>query len=193
MDEWKEIIGDYPSIEGLPPKELVFNAFSFFKPLDTKVVIIGQDPYHKKGVANGLSFSVNKDIKIPPSLRNIFKELKDDIGVDKDHGDLTDWAKQGVLLLNAALTVAEGKPNSHKDIWYPVTDNIIKNLSDIHPKLVFILWGKFAQKKILLINKKHIIIEGGHPSPLNRHLKTNFLGMKFFSQTNKHLDTPIKW
>lgn len=193
MEHWKDLLGELPIIEGLPPKEEVFNSFIYFKPLDTKVVIIGQDPYHKKGVANGLAFSVNPDVKIPPSLKNIFKELKSDLDIDKDNGDLTDWAKQGILLLNCALTVEEGKPNSHKDRWYSVTDNLISNLSKLHPKLVFILWGNFAQKKKTLIEKKHIIIEGGHPSPLNRHLKSNFLGMKFFSKTNQYLDKPIKW
>ena len=193
MEYWKDIIGEIPIIEGLPPKEEVFNAFKFFEPLETKVVIIGQDPYHKRGVANGLSFSVNKNIKIPPSLKNIFKELKNDLDIDKEHGDLTDWAKQGVLLLNTALTVDEGKPNSHKKRWVDVTNRIIKNLCEIHPKLVFVLWGQFAIGKIPLINHKHIVITGGHPSPLNRHLKENFLGMNFFSEINKHLTYPIKW
>ena len=188
--------------EIFPPKEQVLNAFSLFKPNKLKVVIIGQDPYHKKGQANGFSFSVNKDINIPPSLKNIFKELKEDIGCElPEHGDLTKWAEQGVLLLNSTLTVYDGMPNSHRKLWEPITDTLIKRISAKIPNLVFILWGKNAiNKKKVITNlelNNHLIIEGGHPSPLNRHLRKNFYGQKFFSKANKYLieneKEPIEW
>ena len=188
MDEWKEIIGDYPSIEGLPPKELVFNAFSFFKPLDTKVVIIGQDPYHKKGVANGLSFSVNKDIKIPPSLRNIIQEVNDNVGKMTSNIDLISWAQQGVLLLNSSLTVEHGKPGSHMKYWEDFTDNIINQLSTQNSDLIFCLWGKYAQKKKKFINSEndHLILTAAHPSPLSAN-RGGWFGCNHFNIINDHL------
>lgn len=188
--------------EIFPPKEQVLNAFSLFEPDNLKVIIIGQDPYHKTGQANGFSFSVNKEINIPPSLKNIFKELKEDIGCElPEHGDLTKWANQGVLLLNSTLTVYEAMPNSHRKLWEPITDTIIKRISAKIPNLVFILWGQNAiNKKKVITNvelNNHLILEGGHPSPLNRHLKKNFYGQKFFSRANKYLiqneKEPIEW
>ena len=169
--------------EIFPPKEQVLNAFSLFEPDKLKVIIIGQDPYHKTGQANGFSFSVNKDINIPPSLKNIFKELKEDIGCElPEHGDLTKWAEQGVLLLNSTLTVYEGIPNSHRKLWEPITNTLIKRISAKIPNLVFILWGKNAiNKKKVITNlelNNHLIIEGGHPSPLNR--KNDFIGNNHF-------------
>ena len=186
-----------------PPHKQIFNAFNLFEPKDLKVIIIGQDPYHNPNQANGLSFSVNKDIRIPPSLKNIFKELKDDIGISiPEQGDLTDWAKQGVLLLNNVLTVYRNSPNddTHK-IWMDVTNTLIKRISAKIPNIVFILWGNNAQKNKKYISNvelnNHLILEGGHPSPLNRNIKKNFFGKKFFSNTNKYLiensKEPIEW
>lgn len=182
----------------LPPEPLVFNAFNFFDFQDLKVVIIGQDPYHKKGQAMGLSFSVPDDVKVPPSLKNIFKELGNDLSIDVSNrtGNLISWAGQGVLLLNSALTVLESKPNKYQKEWNPFTNWMIKYISDNHDNLIFILWGNDAKAKTEFIDeKKHYILEGGHPSPLNR--KGNFLGEKYFSKTNqllvKHHRQPINW
>ncbi|MBP9689895.1 MAG: uracil-DNA glycosylase, partial [Bacteroidia bacterium] len=164
-----------------------------------KVVIVGQDPYHGDGQANGLSFSVAKGQKIPPSLRNIFKELKQDIPEFEipQHGDLSKWAKQGVLLLNATLTVEKDRAGSHqKKGWEVFTDEVIKLLSTQKSNLVFILWGKFAQSKAALINdSKHLILKAAHPSPLSVH--NGFWECKHFSKTNQYLalhNLPIiKW
>jgi uracil-DNA glycosylase len=185
-----------------PPKNQIFNAFSFFEPKQLKVVIIGQDPYHKEGQANGLSFSVNKSISIPPSLKNIYKELKNDIGCEiPDNGDLTKWAEQGVLLLNSVLTVYEAMPNdkTHRIIWEPITEKLIERISEMIPNIVFILWGQNAIKKRKVIKNQegHLILEGGHPSPLNRHIKKNFFNQRFFSKANQYLiengKDPIDW
>ena len=185
-----------------PPKNQILNAFSLFEPEKLRVIIIGQDPYHKEGQGNGFSFSVNKNIAIPPSLRNIFKELNKDLNCElPDNGDLTKWAEQGVLLLNTVLTVYEGMPNdkTHRKIWEPITDRLIERISEKIPNLVFILWGNNAikKKKVIKNQETHLILEGGHPSPLNRHLKKNFFNQRFFSKTNQYLiengKEPIDW
>lgn len=171
-----------------PPLTDVFKAFDKCSFENTKVVILGQDPYHGAGQANGLSFSVSKGIKIPPSLRNIFKELKDDVGVEyPGHGDLSSWAEQGVLLLNATLTVEEGKPGSHQKMgWEDFTDSVIEGISKHKKNVVFILWGAFAQQKEELINaERHCIIKSPHPSPFSA--RKGFFGSKPFSKTNAYL------
>lgn len=171
-----------------PPLTEVFNAFEKCSFENTKVVILGQDPYHGKGQANGLSFSVAKNMKIPPSLRNIFKELKEDVGVEyPGHGDLASWAEQGVLLLNATLTVEEGKPGSHQKMgWEDFTDAVIQGISKNKSHVVFMLWGAFAQQKEGLINtEKHCIIKSPHPSPFSA--RRGFFGSKPFSKTNTYL------
>lgn len=183
-------------VEIFPPPELIFNAFNHFDFNKTKVVIIGQDVYIRKGEAMGLSFSVPDGIKMPPSLRNIFKELKNDLGIVSKSTDLTRWAKQGVLLLNSALTVREGKSGSHIKQWEKYTDYLIKYISDnSNNKLIFILWGKYAKNKKEFIDKRHYILEGGHPSPLNR--LGDFAGGKYFSKTNNILkemgEKEINW
>ena len=155
-----------------PPGPLIFNAFHLTHLENLRVVILGQDPYHGFGQAHGLCFSVQKGIKLPPSLQNIYKELKDDLGVEKDFddGNLEDWARQGVFLLNTTLTVCEGQAMSHKDIgWEKYTDQVIQVISDIKEKVVFVLWGSHAQSKLPLIDKRHIIIKSPHPSPLSAH------------------------
>lgn len=177
----------------------IFNAFNK-TPFDkVKVVILGQDPYHGIGQAHGLSFSVLPGVKIPPSLQNIFKEIKADIGVENspNFGDLTHWAEQGILLLNAALTVRNGEPMSHAKIgWAQFTDAVIKTISDKKENVIFLLWGKFAQDKQVLINTdSHYILKAAHPSPLSAH--NGFFGCKHFSKTNeilvKHGENPIDW
>jgi len=181
-----------------PPGSLIFNAFNT-TPFDkVKVVILGQDPYHGPGQAHGLCFSVQNGVQPPPSLINIFKELQDDIGIDPPaHGNLTHWAQQGVFLLNASLTVRAGEPMSHSKIgWAQFTDTVIKTISDKKEHVVFLLWGKFAQeKKILIDETKHLILKAAHPSPLSAH--NGFLGCKHFSRTNEYLVKngidPIDW
>ncbi|MBF7071988.1 uracil-DNA glycosylase [Glaciecola sp. MH2013] len=172
-----------------PPQEDIFAAFELSTPENTKVVVLGQDPYHGPNQAHGLSFSVRKGNKIPPSLRNIYKELASDIPSFSvpEHGDLTNWAEQGVLLLNSVLTVEQGQAHSHKNIgWHKFTDDIIYALSEQFSDLVFILWGGPAQKKEKLINAdKHFILKGVHPSPLSAH--RGFFGCKHFSRTNEYL------
>jgi len=180
------------------PKEIdVFKAFELASLDKLKVVIIGQDPYHKVNKAHGLSFSVNTGIKTPPSLVNIYKELQTDLNIPMaNHGNLTDWAKQGVLLLNATLTVREGQPGSHQHQgWEIFTDAVITYISENKEGIVFLLWGNFAKSKKNLINaSKHLILEAAHPSPLAR---SAFFGCKHFSQTNAYLiaksKTPIDW
>ncbi|MEZ5035462.1 MAG: uracil-DNA glycosylase [Chitinophagaceae bacterium] len=181
-----------------PPGSQIFNAFDT-TPFDkVKVVILGQDPYHGPGQANGLCFSVKKNIRIPPSLINIFKELKDDIGLSiPSHGDLTHWAQQGVFLLNASLTVRAGEPMSHAQIgWAQFTDAVIRTISMQKENIVFLLWGRFAQNKITLIDTtKHFVLQAAHPSPLSAH--NGFLGCRHFSKTNEYLVghkiEPIDW
>jgi uracil-DNA glycosylase len=181
-----------------PPGSLIFNAFNQTTFEDVRVVILGQDPYHGPHQAHGLSFSVQKGIKLPPSLVNIFKELKNDIGMEiPTNGDLTSWAQQGVLLLNAALTVRDGEPFSHAKIgWSKFTDAVIEKISDEKENIIFILWGKFAQEKKSLINQNaHFILQAAHPSPLSAH--NGFWDCKHFSKTNEILvklkQTPINW
>lgn len=171
-----------------PPYEEIFKALTLTPFEKIKVVILGQDPYHGEGEANGLAFSVNKGIKLPPSLRNIFKELKDDVGVDTpNHGDLSSWAKQGVLLLNSILTVEKDKPASHRNIgWEEYTDSIIKEISNKKEHTVFILWGNYAQSKEYLIDtNRHLVIKSTHPSPFSA--RKGFFGSKPFSRTNEYL------
>lgn len=171
-----------------PVKDEIFKAFELSDFDDTKVVILGQDPYYNYGQAEGLSFSVKPGVKLPPSLKNIYKELEDDIGIKNfNNGSLVSWAKQGILLLNASLTVEEKKPNSHSKIgWQIFTDKIISILNAREEPLVFILWGNFARsKKILITNPDHLIIESAHPSPLSA--RRGFFGSKPFSRTNTFL------
>lgn len=179
-----------------PPSDQIFSAFDL-TPFDkVKVVIIGQDPYHGEAQAHGLSFSVNKGIAIPPSLRNIYKELVSDIGIQMPtHGYLKHWAEQGVLLLNATLTVRANEAGSHqKKGWETFTDEVIKQLNAQRNDLVFLLWGNFARSKKSLINR-HKILEAAHPSPLSAH--NGFFNCKHFSQTNAFLVekglSPIDW
>jgi len=171
-----------------PPKDDIFNAFNHTPFEQVKVVILGQDPYHGPGQAHGLSFSVKPGVKHPPSLRNMLKELKEDIGceIPKD-GTLTKWADQGVLMLNTVLTVREGEANSHKGKgWESFTDEVIRKLSEREKPMVFVLWGKPAQKKKVLIDtKRHEVIESVHPSPLSA--KRGFFGSRPYSAINNKL------
>ena len=181
-----------------PPKEYIFNALKLTPYKEVKVVIVGQDPYHGEGEAHGLSFSVQKGIKVPPSLKNIYKELNDDLGIQNSvDGDLTKWAKQGVLLLNAVLTVEKDSPASHKGLgWEPLTDYIIRKINSKETPIVFILWGNFAKsKRNLITNPKHLVLESAHPSPFSANY--GFFGSKPFSKTNNFLQKnnfqPIDW
>ena len=181
-----------------PENDLIFNAFNLTRPSNIKVVILGQDPYHGKGQAHGLSFSVPNGVKIPPSLRNIFKELQSDLNHSiPTNGNLDSWAKQGVLLLNTTLTVREKRAGSHQKLgWELFTNRIIKKISDEKEGIIFLLWGAFAQKKSEMINpKKHYILTTTHPSPFSAY--KGFLGCKHFSKTNKILldnnQKPINW
>ena len=171
-----------------PHPKNIFRALNLTPPSKVKVIIIGQDPYHGYAQANGLAFSVDNGVRLPPSLQNIFKELSDDLGhpIPK-YGNLKKWSDQGVLLLNSSLTVELNKPNSHKDIgWEIFTDQIIKKISDISGK-VFILWGAYAQKKEAIINsKKNLILKSPHPSPLSAY--KGFFGCKHFSRANAYLN-----
>ena len=177
----------------------IFNALKYTDYEDVKVVILGQDPYHGVGQANGLSFSVKKGIVVPPSLKNIYKEIQDDLGIqlDLEDGDLSYLAHQGVLLLNASLTVEKSKPNSHSKIgWQTLTDAIIEKLNDKKNPIVYLLWGKNAQlKEKLITNKSHLILKCPHPSPFSVH--SGFFGCKHFSKTNDFLEkngmTKINW
>lgn len=175
-----------------PPKNLIFSAFNLTSFNAIKVVIIGQDPYHKKGQANGLSFSVNDEIKIPPSLKNVFKEMKNDIPNFEipQTGTLKNWAKNGIFLLNAILTVEEAKPSSHKHFgWELFTDSVIKLISDNKQNVVFLLWGNYAiNKKHLIDTTKHLALEAAHPSPLARG---KFFGCKHFSKANAYLKEEV--
>ena len=189
---------EYATKTIFPPKNYIFNALKLTSYKDVKVVIVGQDPYHGVNEAHGLSFSVQKGVKVPPSLKNIYKELYDDLGVKPcDNGDLTRWAKQGVLLLNSVLTAEKDKPASHKNLgWERLTDYIIKLLDNKEDPVVFILWGNFAKSKSSLItNPKHLVITSPHPSPFSA--RYGFFGSKPFSKTNdflikNHLK-PINW
>ena len=179
-----------------PPQDKVFAALQKTSLENVRVVILGQDPYHGPNQAQGLSFSVPDDLPAPPSLQNILKELEDDIG-HRAHHDLTTWAEQGVLLLNACLTVPAGNANGHAGlIWEPFTDAIIRLVNDLDRPVVFILWGGYARKKKALItNGQHLVIESAHPSPLSSY--RGFFGSRPFSKTNafltKHQEAPIDW
>ena len=214
-NEWDELLKDefekdyYLSLRSFLAKEYkeqriypdmydIFNALRYTSYNDVKAVILGQDPYHGFGQAHGLCFSVKKGVKKPPSLVNIFKEIASDIGVSEpNHGELTDWAKQGVLLLNTTLTVREGCPNSHKGKgWEIFTDKVIELLNQREKPIVFILWGSNARsKKAIITNPIHKILETVHPSPLSAY--GGFFGCKHFSQTNEFLRknglTEINW
>ena len=178
----------YKEREIFPPKSRILRALSLTDYDDVRVVILGQDPYHGVGEANGLAFAVSDGVKLPPSLRNIYKELYNDLGIEPASvGNLECWAKEGVLLLNAVLTVEKDKPASHKALgWENFTDAIIKSLNDKDTPVVFILWGNFARsKKNLITNPKHYIIESTHPSPFSANY--GFFGSKPFSKTNEFL------
>jgi len=204
-DSWKELLREefnkeyfsdlakfvkeeYKTKTIFPPGKEIFSAFDYCDLDNLKVVIIGQDPYHGYGQANGLCFSVKEGVKIPPSLRNIFKELNAEYGnYNPQSGDLTHWAKQGVLMINATLTVVEKQPGSHqKKGWETFTDSVIKLISENKNDVVFVLWGAFAQKKSILIDsKKHHILQSAHPSPFSAH--RGFLGNNHFKMINEFL------
>lgn len=193
----KEVICLKDGFVIFPPQELVFRCFEFFPLKKTRVVILGQDPYINDNEAMGLCFSVPNDCKMPPSLRNIYKEIESDLEVSMDYTkkDLTKWAEQDILLLNTALTVIKKNSNIHSKLWEAYTDNIIKYISDNGPDgIVFILWGRNAQNKKKFIDEtKHKIIEGVHPSPLSA--SRGFFGSKPFSRTNEFLEkgNEINW
>ncbi len=201
MDELKAFLVEEKKADKIiyPPNHLIFNALNT-TPLDrVKVVILGQDPYHGPNQAHGLSFSVQKGVALPPSLRNIFHELHADLGVERPkHGDLTHWAEQGVLLLNAVLTVEAGQPTSHqKRGWEEFTDHVIDVLNEQREHIVFILWGAYAQRKGQRINQdKHLVLKAAHPSPLAAN-RGGFFGCKVFSKSNNYLKQhgiePIDW
>lgn len=213
---WKEVLGaefnkqyfvdltklvreEYLHYQCFPPGKLIFNAFNLCPFNDVKVVIIGQDPYHEPRQAMGLSFSVPDGVMMPPSLINIFKEIEADLGTPMPHnGDLTRWAEQGVLLLNATLTVRAHQANSHQRLgWQQFTDAAIKALSDRRDHLVFMLWGGYARSKRVLIDRnKHLVLESVHPSPLSAN-RGGWFGNHHFSRCNDYLkangEEPIKW
>ena len=188
----------YLSSSVFPPQELIFSALQLCSFENVRVVILGQDPYHGTGQAHGLSFSVPDGVKIPPSLKNIYKEIATDIGKKiPASGNLEHWAKQGVLLLNSTLTVEAGKPASHQGLgWETFTDAIIKKISDEKEHVVFLLWGNFARaKKSLIASDKHLVLEAPHPSPFSAY--TGFFECRHFSKTNTYLEqhgvSPILW
>ena len=188
---------EYKTKTVFPEYENIFDALRFTDYDEVKVVILGQDPYHGLGEAHGLSFSVREGIKMPPSLLNIFKELYSDLGIKRTKSDLTDWAKEGVLLLNSIMTVVKDTPLSHKNKgWEIFTDTVISKLNDREEPVIFLLWGSFARsKKELITNKQHKIIESVHPSPLSA--SRGFFGSKPFSKINNYLKNmnkeEIKW
>jgi uracil-DNA glycosylase len=194
---WKKVKEKYRQEKTFPPKKQIFRALELTAFENIKVVIIGQDPYHNDFQANGLCFSVSENVATPPSLKNIFTELKDDLGIERSKKELNDWAEQGVLLLNATLTVKAHEPNSHKDLgWEQFTNFIIKEISGKKENVVFVLWGAFAQKKEELINSsQHFVIKSAHPSPFSVY--RGFYGSKPFSQINDYLKSknlkPISW
>ncbi|WP_442865165.1 uracil-DNA glycosylase [Acinetobacter sp. HY1485] len=201
MDNLRQFLREQKQAQKVvyPPNQLIFNAFNTTPLPQVKVVILGQDPYHGPNQAQGLSFSVNRGVAIPPSLRNIYHELHSDIGVAiPRHGDLTQWAQQGVLLLNSVLTVEAAQPTSHqKQGWEIFTDHVIDVLNEQRENIVFILWGAYAQRKGQRINRdKHLVLTAAHPSPLAAN-RGGFFGCKVFSKTNhylqKHGIEPINW
>ncbi len=188
---------EYAAHPVYPPLPDLFTAFRLCPPQRARVLILGQDPYHKAGQAHGLSFSVRQGVPVPPSLRNVFKELRDDLGVTPPaHGDLTGWAEHGVLLLNAVLTVRGGAPASHAGKgWEHVTDAAIRALDAKDTRVVFVLWGGYARKKAALVTAPHhVVLEAGHPSPMNPR---GFLGSRPFSAVDKALADaglpPVAW
>lgn len=200
-DYFKKLVtfirNEYKTATIFPKANDMFNALKYTDYDQVKVVILGQDPYHNEGEAHGLAFSVLDNISWPPSLQNIFKELKDDLGIERYRGNLEDWAKQGVLLLNAVLTVKKNIPNSHRGKgWEVFTDRIIQLLNEKEDQIVFLLWGNNAkEKKNLITNHHHLILEASHPSPFSYHY--SFKGSKHFSKTNDFLEKAnkekIKW
>ncbi|GHJ51588.1 uracil-DNA glycosylase [Nonomuraea sp. TT08I-71] len=181
------VAGEYATGTVFPPVEDLFSAYRLCGPEQTRVLILGQDPYHKAGQAHGLSFSVREGVTVPPSLRNVFKELGEDLGVPKPAGgNLSGWAAQGVLLLNAVLTVRQATPGSHANKgWEEFTDATIRALDALDQRVVFLLWGGYARKKAALVtNPNHVVLEAGHPSPMNPR---GFLGSRPFSAANKAL------
>ncbi|MBR5155697.1 MAG: uracil-DNA glycosylase [Clostridia bacterium] len=214
-NEWDELLKDefqkeyYKRLRGFLAKEYgertifpdmfdIFNAFKYTSYSDVKAVIIGQDPYHGEGQAHGLCFSVKKGVAVPPSLKNMYKELAEDIGfASPTHGELVDWAKQGVLMLNTVLTVRSGEANSHKGMgWEEFTDRVIQLLNEREKPIVFLLWGGNARrKKELITNPNHKVLEAAHPSPLSAY--NGFFGCRHFSKTNAFLretgQKPIDW
>ena len=204
--EWKEILKDfferetfhtltdfvrneYTTRKVFPAQQNIFKAFELTPFSHVNVVILGQDPYHDDNQADGLCFSVNGEVSVPPSLKNIYKEIKSDIGIKKDfaNGNLENWGKQGVFLLNAILTVVAHTPASHKGKgWEEFTDTVIKTISDKHEHVVFMLWGNYARnKKSLIDTSKHCVLEAPHPSPFSVH--SGFFGCKHFSKCNEYL------
>ena len=169
-----------------PEKEKVFSALDLVAPEGVKVVIVGQDPYHTPGQAQGLAFSLPDTAKTQPSMRNILKELYDDIGIERTSQDLTNWTTQGVLLLNRSLTVEEGEPNSMADLWTPVTNRLIEVISELQQPIIFVLWGKSAQQLIPMIDGRKKIITSPHPSPFSA--SRGFFRSKPFSRVNEYLD-----
>jgi uracil-DNA glycosylase len=200
---WKNLSefvrNEYLSKTIYPKQEDIFKAFELTPFEDVKVVILGQDPYHGEGQAHGLCFSVKDGVNPPPSLKNIYKEIESDLGAKKDFskGNLEGWARQGVFLLNAILSVVASQPASHRGQgWEEFTDTVIKTISDEHEGVVFMLWGNFARsKKALIDTKKHLVLEAPHPSPFSAH--TGFLGCRHFSQVNEYLkrrgEKEIQW
>lgn len=191
------ITNEYKNKQIFPPFPNIFYAFKLTPYHQVKVVIIGQDPYHNEGEAYGLAFSVGNKVKMPPSLRNIFKELKSDLGIERVNCELEDWAAQGVFLINAILTVEKNKPNSHKGLgWETFTDQVITLLNKRNKPIVFLLWGNNAKQKSKLINNKnHLVLTAAHPSPLSYF--NGFEGCKHFSKANNFLiktkQEPIEW
>ena len=183
------IKNEYKSKVCFPAYADIFNAFRYTDYNDVKVVILGQDPYHGEKEAHGLSFSVHDDVRRPPSLQNILKELENDLGIKREGNNLTDWAKQGVFLLNSIMSVIKDSPLSHKDKgWETFTDAVISKLNEREVPVVFVLWGSYARsKKVLISNPKHLVLESVHPSPLSAH--RGFFGSKPFSKINNFLET----
>ena len=187
---------EYSKKKIYPPKQDIFRAFNYFNFEELKVVVLGQDPYHQFGQAHGLSFSVNKGVKIPPSLKNIYKEIVNDLGLvanplEFSHGNLEHWAQQGILLLNTSLTVIESKPNSHSKMWRPITNLIIKHIVENSENVIFMLWGNNAKKIKKLFREelidKHYFLEATHPSPLGAN-KGGWFNCKHFSKCNEILE-----
>lgn len=184
---WQKVKNEYQIKKCFPPKNQIFRAIELTPFEDIKVVILGQDPYHGDFQANGLCFSVSDRVTAPPSLKNIFQELQDDLGIVRNSNELDSWARQGVLLLNSSLTVRAYEANSHKDLgWERFTDYVVQSVSDERENVVFVLWGSFAQKKASLIDEtKHLVIKSAHPSPLSSY--RGFFGSKPFSKINSYL------